>query len=224
MPLFRRKQQVTIEEFLSDYYDIVIIPGANEGLTYWEYVYSYVTGPSSFRDVILDGIKPALFASELTALHFEIFGLAVAHTLRDDKFILREIVFTRRYLAQKHCLPIWEAMLPYNRAVAESSINIARGRRTKRGWITFANKTRSDLVERWVENGLVDFECAARLANRQLTEISWENKVAHELLVQTLIERLDHQFQGRARFALTSSLDRFYAVAKDAIKQRSVRV
>jgi hypothetical protein len=214
---------VEVAEFCQTYYDSVVIEGADEGLRYWENEVFVRDAPrSSFRDLLLREIDPAIFAREMTALHFEVIGLAWLHTLKRDNFALRQAVFTKRYLEDKGHAAIWEAMSDYNQAVAQSSIEITAGRRSQRAWITFANEFRGRLCQKWLAAG-VDPDCAARVANRELTQISWRKGVTPWTLHSTLISRLGYDLQGEGSAVLASAVQRFYSAAAKTIKSFSIQ-
>lgn len=218
MWLVTRRPRMEIEEFCRTYYDSVVIEGANESLRYWEdKVFVHDAPRRSFRDLLLGEIDPTIFAREMTAIHFEVIGLAWLHTLKRDNFALRQAVFTKRYLEDKGQAAIWEAMSDYNQAIARSSIEIAAGRRSRRAWITFANEFRGRLCQKWSAAG-VDPDCAARVANRELTEISWRKGITPWTLHSTLMSRLGHDLQGEGSAVLASAIHRFYNAAAKTIK------
>ena len=65
----------------------------------------------------LINVDRELFHREMTALSFEVFGLACNRNFRDDENIAIQSYITRKYLAELERVDIWETMGEYNAAL-----------------------------------------------------------------------------------------------------------
>lgn len=222
MGFLTRKPKVALEDFCRQFYDSQIfhpvIAGTDVGSVFWETVSTSLTeADSSFATMDIGA-----FQREMKALRVELFGLAWDHLLKRDKYTLPHTVFTKSYLEEKKEAGTWDAMGAYNQVIARSSIEIAAGERSRRGWITFMNKLRSDLFVKWHKAG-VDPQCAAHVANRLGTDVSWHKGITLELLTDTALERLDCQLNQEARFRLQAVIYGLYEGAKEAINSVNVQ-
>ena len=219
MGLLSRKSKIGIEEFCRQFYDSQIfhpiIAGEDVGSGFWETAFNFVAE----ADQSFAAIDPAVFQREMIALRIELFGLAWMHHLKQDKYILPEIVFTKSYLEQNGQLDIWDAMCAYNQAIARSSVEVIAGERMRRAWIVGMNKFKIDSFGEWVEAG-VEPECATHLGNRLGTDVAWSKGITLKMLTARLADRLgcDINLNSEALFRLGSVIFGLYNGAKEAIK------
>ena len=193
MPLFSRKPKVPVEEFLRDFYDKQILHANIGGVD------AFGTLIETYYSTLLDmdqnfaTVDAALFKREMTALRFELVGLAWLQRFQRNKYLVPEIRFTRSYLeAQPEYVWIWDAMGPFNKAIAQSVLDVMTGERARRGNIAFTNSFRMNMFEKWTGMGL-DAECAARLGNRIASDVAWSRGHTPRHLCATLLERLNYE-------------------------------
>lgn len=214
---FRVKQRVRLEAFCKDFYDRLIyhpMIGETdaESAAIWDEFIADLT-PSGGHP-----IERKAFHREMTAIYFELFGLAWYHELKRDKYMIPQSVFTKQYLEEKGGKDLWEAMAEYNQAVAQSHEYIPiRGERMRRRTLEMDVSMRDGVFEKWVKAG-VDEVCVARATNRIGTHLTVD--AAYLLLADKLASRLRTEFEET--FALTHAFRGLYEGARESIK--SVRV
>jgi len=218
---FSKKRKMSTEDFCQEFYDSYIfetvIDGMDMGSVWWEGVHQSVTS----EDPSFGEIDQATFRREMMSLHLELFSLAWAHYFKREKYTLRQMVFTKRYLEQNSRQEFWESLLPYNVAIGECSTDIATGERARRAIAVGTNSMKINLFSKWVDIG-VDPECAARVANRIGSEISWSKGVSCRKLADALLERLDCEVNLGGRLALRAVISGLYNGAKES--QKSVKI
>lgn len=204
MSFFNRKPTVRLDDYCRDFYNNYIlnpvIADIDSNSIYFDTVRkSVVEVAASFADV-----GPELFAAEMTALRFELFGLAWLHRL-GDKQTAAQSTFTKTYLEGIGRSDIWQGMEPYNEAIANSSTlgkkpDSPSGRRR----VVFLDSMRSGLFELWYKQGF-DPKCVARAANRFGTEAAWKRGLTPRYLTLTLCDRLacDLNQDGCGRLVMT---------------------
>ena len=126
-----------------------MVAGINVARTYCETINRSVTEVDpKFADVEIE-----LLMAELTVIRFEVFGLAWLHQ-QGDKRAAEQSDFTRVYLENSSRTDIWEAMVPYNQAIAQSStFGQTSETGTGRAYLTFVNSMRMDLFDCWYAMG-----------------------------------------------------------------------
>lgn len=161
-------------------------------------------------------IESQKFNDEIIALQFELYALAWLHQFGNkvdygyaqilDKsssnsafvqnvfqsifLAVAQSVFTKNYLNEKNLNDIWEAMEPYNQAIARSTtIGRTPEKAFDRVYLVKVSTTRMNLFEQYHKKGLDD-KCVARILNRLFSDEVWKKGVATGLLLFALCDRL----------------------------------
>lgn len=201
MGLFKNKPKLIIEECCKQFYDSQIlfspiIGGQDMGSFYWDSVFnSIVEADNSFAR-----IDKALFQRETTALHMALF--MTAFTIRVKlklEYMVRQVLFTKRYLQDNRRLDLWDVMLKYNDVIDHSASTKADGQPldssspTGRARITFLNSYRWGLFKEWIKSNMADpqsptfeekekLECLAIVLKLVGASMTGSNCVAVKLL------------------------------------------
>lgn len=222
MKFFNRKPKVRLDVFCRDFYDnqilhrviggLSVIDGMSVGEIYFDAVRGYVTeADSSFASVDLQ-----MFAAEMVALRFEVFGLAWLHEV-GDRHAAAQTEFTQRYLEEHGKLDIWESIEPYNQAVARSStLGQKPDTPSGRAYLVFVDGMRIQMFEKWSEQGF-DLKCVARTANRLSTEEAWKKNLTPGFLMLTLCDRLSCEVNEEAQFRLITTIIGLYNGTKEVL-------
>lgn len=120
MSFFNRKPKVALDEFCHDFYDKNILHAVINGIDAGSLFLDTIRKSVADVDSSFASVNPQLFEAEMIVLRFEVFSLAWLHQL-GDKRAAEQSAFTKRYLEEQERPDIWEAMEPYNRAIARSS-------------------------------------------------------------------------------------------------------
>jgi hypothetical protein len=217
MSLFSRKPKIRLDEFCRDFYDRnilhAIIGGRDAGSVFFETMRDSVTeADSSFSSIDWESFK-----FEMTALRFEVFALAWLNQV-GEKLAVAQSIFTKSYLEAEDRSDIWEAMEPYNRAIARSSTHGCTPETpTGRGRIAFVDSFRFGLMKSWMKKNLDDPACAGRVINRMLTDDAWKQGVTRGYLMLTLCHRLGCEVNEEAQFRLTAFVIGLYNGSREAI-------
>ncbi len=191
MGLFSRKPSISIEAFCQDFYDRFFDPkiaGVDATLVFFDTAFDHVAE----ADRLFAKVDRVLFSREMTALRIELFGLAWMHYFKAkklDKYSLREISFTKKYLESTGKIEIWDIMLFYNKAIAESGNLLATGKRARRAWIASTAHLKMDLYGKLRTETENDKDCIAPVLNRFLTDVVWERKITLEVLTALCAKR-----------------------------------
>jgi len=230
MGLFNRKPKMNIEDFCRQFYDSVIFcvktDGEGGASTLWESAFNSVTKP----DPSLAGTDRDLFRREITALYMELFGLVWTHRFwgNPEKFLWRQLTFTKNYLEQNGHQNIWDIMYVYNQEIIKPVaiyLNCpVRSERYRRARVVSIDHMKLQLYKLWSDQGR-DKDCAAHILNRMWSEGAWKEGFILASFCATLVERLVGYDNPQSEAFLTSlmeALTGFCFVAKRAIK--SVKV
>ena len=140
MRLFRQK--VGIEEFCHDYYISHVfrprIDAGDHDTVFWDTLYMAIVR----ADPSAAGVEEAAFRHEFNAIRVELFGLAWVHILKEEEYIIREILFELRYLESQQLQRVWEAMADYNQAVLEAA-----------DAVQLRDQERPTMLSEWVASG-----------------------------------------------------------------------
>jgi hypothetical protein len=217
MGLFSRKQRVRLDVFCGEFYDknilTSVIAGMDVGAAYFE------TVKRSIAEV--DGrfaaVDPKRFFSEVTLIRFEVFGLAWLHQL-GDKHAAAQSAFTKSYLDERGRADLWDALEPYNQAIARSS-TLGQTSETPAGWahLAFTNSMRMQLFDQWHKQGF-EPKAVARAANRLSTDVAWEKGLTAGFLMLSLCERLGCEVNEEAQFRLIAVIRGLYDGVREALK------
>jgi hypothetical protein len=208
--------RVAVEDVCHQFYDRQLL-GSGDGADAREGFFD------SFENAIAraDGAFAQLvdedgFRVELTAIRFELFGLAITRSPsgRSEDVCLRELVATQRYLEARDEARIWESMGHYNQAVAEAGLRHPKRRSVRGRRLGF----RLSLTERWGQAG-VPHGCIARYANRLDGDNAWESGHAFTALVQAMTRRLRIPMNSQAQLRLHHLLYVFYDEPLQKLRQ-----
>lgn len=226
--LLKSKPEIGSEEFCRDFYDSnifhAVIGGQDEYSSFLEFSFNHVVeADPSFATVDRD-----LFRREVTALHMELFGLAWMHRLKQERFLLFETTFTKRYLEEQDHFDIWENMLAYNIAISKSVSEILRlttGEQKFKLKAVLRNKSMMDFFAKSVEAG-ADESCAARICNRMSTAEAWDSKITLKHITARCADRLkcNENLDPEALFRLSVIFYGFYNGAMEAIKSVKLKL
>lgn len=226
MAFFNKKQEVNLETVCRLFYENVIL--------------NCVVGGVDVNAVFFDALKNALiavdrnfadidsqkFIDEIIALQFELFALAWLHQL-GDKLAVAQSTFTKNYLHENKRDDIWDAMEPYNQAIARSS---TLGRTPKKAfdrvYLARVNKTRFDLADQYYEEGH-DPRCVARAVNRLFADVAWKKGITAGLLLLAFCDRLgfDPNFQPskEAHSQWFIEINDFYEKARKSLSKIKIK-
>ncbi len=221
---FTRKPRVELEEFCRDFYDRQIVDGriheTDVTTAFWDVVLDDLA-----KDSLLKGTPDrAAFHQEMTAIYFELFGLAWSHIFKRDKYQIPQAALTKHYLEEKDALDTWEATADYSQAGGSSITETPiRGQKMRRATVVMVTSMRVDLFDKWEKAG-VDPECAARVANRLSSRPQWNSGATSSELVNTLGSRLSFEFLPQGRFRMQAVLSGLYEGAHKAIRAVNIHL
>lgn len=161
-------------------------------------------------DYAISGVPREEFVREFNALRVELFGLAWAHQHDDAEYVLREVLFTRRYLEAIGRPDVWTAMAEYSSTVESAS-----------GQTGVGLQQREARLKRFEGEG-VDPDSGQRAVNRLGTEASWQDGGTVEALATTFPERLGRPLRAQGAARLKEIIGELYLEAQASIK--SVKV
>jgi hypothetical protein len=226
MFFFSKKQEVRMVDFCRGFYDENImnpsIPGVNANDVFFETIRKQI-GEADNR---FNNIDSAKFAAEMLVLRFEAFALAWVHKF-GDKSAVEQTVFTKQYLHEQNRDDIWEALEPYNQAIARS-IKHKRSAENPldRAFVAHVNQTRLNLFKQFQGNGY-DPKCVARALNRLFFEEAWKNQSAPGFLMFALCDRLgfppDFKPNNEGQFRIIAIISGFYDGALQAMEKIKLR-
>jgi hypothetical protein len=210
MKLFKPKVDAT--NVCNQFYDKFILPPAIANIDPLSIYYGTVRKSIIEIDRSFSIVEEDRFIDEMTAIHFELFGLAWLHEAGEGS-VAYQSGYTKAYLAGKKRKDIWEAMREYNQAIARSAayglnrLDAAR-----------LDKERLDKFALW-DGPTLGPEFVARAANRLGTEKSWEDNRTRSFLVFTLCNRIGYDPSDEARFRLEAVLFGLYDGAKQFLSE-----
>jgi hypothetical protein len=160
--------------------------------------------------------------AEITTIRFEVFGLAWFHR-QGDKRAAEQSDFTRRYLDAAGRTDIWEAMEPYNLAIARSSRSgYTPKTAVGRAYLADRATTLADFFDKWVALGY-DGVTVARAAHRFFTTESWKKGLTAGFVMLTLCERLGcEEVNEEADFRLVATIGGFYDGVAESLKSVAI--
>jgi len=217
MGFFDRRPKASVAGFCQRFYDQSILAqigpvDAHAALAESD-LRSLVEADASFA-----GVDQGAFTLELAAVRFEVFSLAWLHNVK-DKFAPSQTAFTKVYLHQRGRTDIWEAMLPYNKAIAQSATNgCDSSTPAGRGILTFVHSFRADIFITWQKQGY-DLEAAGRATNRLCTDVAWKERVTAALVATVLSRAVGVDPNEAALLRATAIVIGFYNGAAEAIGQ-----
>jgi len=226
MFFFSKKQEVSLVAFCRGFYDENIlnpsIPGVNPNEVFFETIRKKIIEV----DDRFANINPGKFAVEMLVLRFEAFSLAWVHKF-GEKSAVEQTVFTKQYLHEQNRDDIWEALEPYNQAVARSVKHKKSALNPlDRAFVAHVNQTRINLFEQFNKNGY-DSKCVARALNRLFSEEALKNQALSGFLIFALCDRLglppDFKPNDEGQFRMIAIIRGFYDGAFQAIEKIKIK-
>lgn len=218
---FSRKERVNLETFCREFYDRQIlnpeIAGVDAGKVYYETVRCSVAEVDS-EFAIVDAQD---FRDQMRLIYFEVFGLAWLHVL-GDKHAAAQSDFTKRYLEERGQAGMWNALEPYNSAIARSStLGQSSDTAAGRGYLAFRNRILADSFDRWHSRGF-DPKVVARAANRLCTDVACEKGDTAAFLMFALCEQLGCEPNEKAQGRLIAVIRGLYDGVHTTLKAITV--
>jgi hypothetical protein len=174
-------------------------------------------------DTNFTNVDPQNFYYEITVLQFELFGLAWLGQFGKTSAIVQS-TFTKKYLHEKSRDDIWDAMEPYNQAVARSAVFLHLPAKTffTKMYVNRVNNARMNLTSQFVKEGY-DFKCVVRAINRLFSDdYVWDKGTTAGLLLLALCDRLgfnsDFLPSKEARSRWFVEISKFYKEDKMLLK------
>ncbi len=226
MSLFRKKQEVNLEDFCRDFYEKYILNPMIGSIDAGTAASDSAKNLVAEVDQNFANVDSKTFAAEVVILRFELFALAWLHEF-GDRLAVVQSDFTKDYLHEKKREDIWDDMESYNQAIARSS---TLGRTTEkmadRVYLDVVNRKRMDLFGKFCEEGY-DPTSIARPLNRLFTEDAWKRKVTVGLLMFALCDRLglgsDFEPNEEAQFRFIVIINGFYDGARESLKNIKIK-
>lgn len=180
MGLLKSKPKMSIEEFCKSFYDSQIFLVNKD---FWTFTLDSLRQQITKADQSFSSVDTDSFWHEWTALRMALFMSAFTIRVKLKlEYMVREVVFTKRYLEQIQRVDLWFTLLDYNDVIdhsvfvkadgqsAEKDSAWNRGRfaflvepqhanmdsRWARGRVTFMNGYRFELFKEWIKNNVVD--------------------------------------------------------------------
>jgi hypothetical protein len=223
MGLFSRKQRVQLEEFCCEFYDKNILTPVIGSVDLDENYFQAVKVSIADVDGKFAAIDSELFRAEMTFIRFEVFSLAWLHQL-GDKHAAAQSAFTKRYLESRNRADIWDALEPYNQAIARSStLGQTAETASGRAYLAFTNSMRAQLFDEWHKRGF-EPEAVTRAANRLATDVAWKQGLTAGFLMSTLCQRLSCEANDEGQFRLVAVIRGLYDGAQEALKRVRIEV
>jgi len=189
MSFFSQKQEVEIEPYCRLFYENVILNCIVDGVDINAQIFDTLKKALTDTDSNFTNTNSQKFNDEIIALQFELYALAWLHQF-GDKLAVVQSVFTKNYLGGKNQNDIWEAMEPYNQAIARSTtISRTPEKAFDRVYLVKVNTTRMNLFEQYHKEGFDD-KSVARVLNRLFFDEAWKKGVTAGLLLFAFCERL----------------------------------
>jgi len=226
MTFFDKKKEVDLESFCRLFYENVIFNCVVDGLDVNDNIFEILNNSLVAVDQIFANIDSQKFNYEIIVLQFELFALAWLYQF-GDKLAVAQSTFTKNYLHEKKKDDIWDAMEPYNQAIARSS---TFGKTSKnafdRVFLAKVFKTRAALFEQFYKEGY-DPKCIARVLNRLFSDEAWRKGTAAGLLMFALCDRFgfDQNFQPNkeAHSRWFIEINDFYEKNKESLSKYKIK-
>ena len=205
----KKKTQIKLEDFCSDYYEKNILLSRREGIDLKTIFFDHVIESIAEADSNFASLNTEKFINEMTIVRLEIFSIAWFHKF-GDSLAVKNSIFTRDYLHSRNRDDIWDNSESYNQAVARSStLGKTHETTSGRAYLEFVTKMRVDLFNKFTKEGM-DAKCVARALNRFSTDIAWKNKITPGFLMLNLCDRLDCEINNEGQFRLVAILIGLY--------------
>lgn len=190
MSIFSRKYKVEPEDFCRFIYDNLGLNSSNDDNSVDSILINHL---EQKIDATLSNSDKQKAISELRALQFELFALAWTHKFVFDVTVIKQSVFTKKYLFEKGMDNIWDKMNDYNDMIGAATLdwlsNVAKIN------LSFNYNMRKDLISKNIESaekiGFVIDDSINRINNRLWSENAWRQKYIHKILVPQFGKKLN---------------------------------
>lgn len=180
MGLLKSKPKMKIEDFCRDFYNSQIFDVNND---YWTFTLDSLGRQISEADQSFLSVDADSFWHEWTALHLALFTQAFTIQVKLKlEYMVREVLFTKRYLEQIQRVDLWFTLLDYNDVIDHSVFMKADGQSVEKdsAWnrgrsgflvdpkdanmdsrwarvrVTFMNTYRWGLFNKWIKKNVAD--------------------------------------------------------------------
>lgn len=232
MELFSNKPKLSIEELCRSYYDSQIFHAIFDGVDATQRILDVAFDSIANEDPSFSKVDRKLFEKEMAGLHLELFALAWFHKFKKDEYIIRQSIFTHRYLKEIDRLDIWETMGEYNKAVAKTATMNPNGQimtgdtKYERATIVTINQARFELYEKWdrtyTKEKKENPQCLGRAINRIGADLMRNNEIGNRRITALLLYRLgwneDEDLNTGALSKLAAQPIAMYDFAKKILK------
>jgi hypothetical protein len=219
MGLFSRKQEVRTEEFCRQRYDywIALLDSSSANALAVGKVLQVIEK----EDFRFTGIPLSQFLREIVTFQFEAFShVWQGRFSANGKHLITQGTFTKRYLAEKGLVEIWDGMDIYNQFIPRVNTTYQNpGSAFARAGRAMANQTRADTIDYLRASGC-DNEVAICIANRAGDLRPW-TRPDHALQIQLAIAlagRLKPEIVRPVLESLKILIEGFYRDFWDATK------
>lgn len=247
MGLFKGKPKMSIEDCCRGIYDSQIFKAKifnSVGMDFWSCYLAQFKDLVAKDDQSFSAVDSDIFWREMTALRMAVFGLRCSLKVHHKTdLILRQVLFTKRYLEDNGRQDVWDAMGKYNKAIGDSAYMKANGQaadgnsRWGRARIAFVNTFRMSIFDRWIKANIGSprrplapeqeekVDCLGFALQRVCADITRADCVAVKLLAVTLAERLgcDINLNQKALFKLGSIIFGFHMGAESYLKSATLQ-
>lgn len=190
MSIFNRKQTVNLEDYCNFVYDN-LIPNSSESENNIDSM--FIDYLEKRINVGYSDIDKQNIISELRALQFELFSLVWTHKFISDVIVMRQNIFTKKYLIEKGMENIWQNMNDYNDMIGAATLdwlsNLAKIN------ISFNYNMRKDLISKNIEAaqklGITDDDIIKRVNNRTWSENAWRQNFVHQIVIPQIGKKLN---------------------------------
>jgi hypothetical protein len=226
MSIFSKKQEVNLEDFCRDFYEKNILNPVIAGIDVGTICFDSELKLVIEADQSFANIDSQKFATEMIPLRFEVIALAWLHQF-GDKSAVAQSTFTKNYLREKKRDDIWDAIEPYNQAIARSSTAVWKTSKNAfaRVYLARVNLTRADLFDQYYKEGY-DPECVTRVLNRLFTDAAWKRDITANFLMFTLCDYLgfkSNEPNKETQFRLTGIIHGLYNGSRQSLEEIKIK-
>jgi hypothetical protein len=206
MGIFSSKPKFNTESFCELYYNNQIFHTITDGEDSSQKVIDAAFKMLTDSEQSFSRVDRNIFDFEMTAMHLELFALAFCKRFSNFDHQIQQSIFTLHFLQNKNKIDIWEAMLKYNHAVAQTATMNANGQPMAgdtaigRMTITRVNLLRANLFDKYMthfkdpkhltkEEDEIAF-CVARVGNRIEADILRNNQIGNRRISALFLYRL----------------------------------
>lgn len=221
MSLFCRKEKVELEAFCMVFYDTNILSPVYGETDVGRVCADIMAQAIKKTDQTSSSIDMEQLVFEMMLIRFEIFALAWMHQL-GNKQVARQSAYTMNYLLEKDRNDIWEGLLSYNQAIADSS-SMEQTMDTKTGRFSniFVTKMRMELFAKWVKQG-IDPNAAVRVANRIGTDVACKRGFTAAKMALVLCRNLSLQVNVDGKAVIANFIRDLYMGDRGTLKMITI--